>query len=94
VSLVGTADFDVKMVTLSTVLVSRADCVGGAVAPVWARLNDPATPFPGNPCDCHALHGDGIVDLSLKFDRVELEQALLLNDFSHGDSVELVVVRS
>jgi len=91
VSLVGTADFDVKMVTLSTVLVSRADCVGGAVAPVWARLNDPATPFPGNPCDCHALHGDGIVDLSLKFDRVELEQALLLNDFSHGDSVELVV---
>ncbi len=91
VSLAGTDEFDVATVDVSTLLISRADCVGGAIPPVRMRFEDAATPFEGVLCDCHSVGGDGILDLSLKFDRVDLRGALLLDAFAPGDSVELVV---
>lgn len=91
VSLVGTPGFDVTTVDLSTLLISRADCVGGAVAPIRSNFEDAATPLAGALCDCHELTGDGILDLSLKFDRRDLDTELELGAFSPGDSVELVL---
>ena len=66
------ADY-VTQVDVSTVRLSRADGVGGEVAPhegppgPHSVFDDVATPFDGQPCDCHELTGDGIVDLSMKF---------------------------
>jgi len=50
-----------------------------------------ATPFDGEPCDCHELGGDGIADLAMKFDTPELVAALELEDLPGGASVELVL---
>ena len=53
---------------------------------------DVATPFEGKePCDCHDLEGDGILDLSMKFITDEMVEALQLDDLPAGDLVQLVV---
>ena len=97
VALVGTVEFDPTEVDLSTLQLSRADGVGGSVAPnegppgPHSVLEDVATPFDGELCDCHELEGDGILDLSMKFRTVDVVDALLLNDLPAGDLVELVV---
>jgi hypothetical protein len=54
-------------------------------------IEDVATPFPGEACDCHELEGDGIADLSLKFETVDLVAALGLDLLPGGDMPELVV---
>ena len=98
VTLVGTDRFDVMEVDLSTILLSRADGVGGSVAPnegppgPHSVFEDVATPFEGELCDCHELAGDGILDLAMKFRTDDVVAALLLNDLlPAGDLVELVV---
>jgi hypothetical protein len=97
VALVGFAGFDVTDVDLSTVVISRADGVGGSAAPnegppgphsVYA---DVATPFGGELCDCHEQEGDGITDLSMKFRTDDVVSALQLDALSPGDFVELCV---
>ena len=97
VALVGTGSFDPMDVDLSTVELSRADGVGGSVAPNEGPLGphsvfeEVATPFDGELCDCHELEGDGVTDLSMKFRTDDVVAALLLNDLPAGDLVELVV---
>ena len=97
VALVGTAGFDVSTVDLASVRLSRADGVGGSVAPhegppgPHSVLEDVATPFEGDPCDCHELGGDGILDLSMKFKVETLVAALELESLSKVASVELIV---
>ena len=92
VMIVGTADFDVGDIDVSSVLISRADGVGGAVAPFRSSADDDeATPFDGELCDCHELEGDGILDLGLKFVSNDVVAALQLNGLPNGDLVELVV---
>lgn len=97
VGLLGRADFDITTVVLATVRLSRADCVGGTVAPhegppgPHSVLADVGTPFAGEPCDCHELEGDGFIDWSLKFKTDEIVPALELDDLLPGDLVELVV---
>ena len=97
VALVGTVEVDPNEVDLSTLQLSRADGVGGSVAPnegppgPHSVLEDVATPFEGKLCDCHELEGDGILDLSMKFRTDDVVAALLLNDLPAGDLVELVV---
>jgi hypothetical protein len=53
-----------------------------------------ATPFEGEPCDCHDLGGDGIVDLAMKFKTSDLVAALLLSELPAGATVELIVTGS
>ena len=95
VALIGTEDFDVTEIDVSSVLLSRADGLAGEVAPhegppgPHSVFADVATPFDGEPCDCHELEGDGIVDLSMKFRTDDVVAALEL-DALEGD-VELVV---
>ncbi|MCZ6446432.1 MAG: integrin alpha, partial [Planctomycetota bacterium] len=97
VALVGTESFDVMGVDLSTVELSRADGVGGSVAPnegppgPHSVFEDVATPFDGELCDCHELGADGATDLSMKFRTDDVVAALLLNDLPAGELVELVV---
>ena len=54
-------------------------------------IDDVATPFTGNLCDCHDLGGDGIDDLLLKFSTPELVEALELESLRGGASVALTV---
>ncbi|MHC4319301.1 MAG: proprotein convertase P-domain-containing protein, partial [Planctomycetota bacterium] len=100
VALVGTGDFDVSTVDTSTLLLSRADGVGGFVAPLAGppgpgiTIGDTATPSDGEPCDCHELAGDGIADLNLKFHRATMTDVLELGDLAGNSVVELVLTGS
>ena len=97
VALLGSGDFDVSQVDLSTVRLERAVGIGGSVAPTQGPpgpspvIEDVATPFDGEPCDCHDLGGDGTLDLSIKFELAEAVQQLELSLLSGGDVVELVL---
>ena len=97
VALVGDSGFDVSLVDIGSLQISRADCVGGSVGPnegppgPRTRIRDDATPFVGMPCDCHNASGDGIDDVSMKFNSDEMRTALELDQVSHGMPLELVV---
>jgi hypothetical protein len=99
VALVGTEDFDVMDVDISSLQLWRADGVGG-VAPhegppgPHTEYGDTATPFDGEGCDCHELEGDGIMDLNMKFKTDDVVAGLELNDLPAGALVELVVTGS
>jgi hypothetical protein len=93
VALVGTDEFDVTQVDVGWLELSRADGVDGSVAPLANRLHieDVATPFDGEPCDCHELDGDGVDDLSMKFDTKDVVAELQLSDLPGGTTLEFVV---
>jgi hypothetical protein len=97
VAVVGTDDFDVMLIEVSSVLLWRADGVGGPVAPnegppgPHSTFGDVATPFDGEACACHELSGDGIVDLVLKFRTDAVVEGLLLDDLNYGEQVELII---
>lgn len=96
-ALLGTKRFDVTLIDISTLLLSRTDGVGGTVAPLngppgpGIRQADVATPFSGELCDCHELESDGIVDLVMKFDSAELVEVLELNRLPGGSDTALNV---
>jgi hypothetical protein len=90
--LVGTDDIDVTEVDLDSLLLTRADGEGGAVAPLpgFAVIDDVATPFPPEDlCDCHQLGPDGVTDLKLKFHRTTLTDVLQLGGLPGNTLVEL-----
>ncbi len=97
VAIVGTAEFDVTRIDVDTLVLARADGVGGSVTPLMGppgpgiHVEDVATPFEGEPCECHELGGDGIDDLSMKFDTEVVVSELELSDLPGGAMVELVV---
>lgn len=91
VAVLGTMDYDVADIDVSTVVIARADGVGGAVEAHKAVYEDVGTPFDGEPCDCHDLGADGIMDLLLKFRVPDVVAGLDLNGMNHGSVVELVV---
>ena len=72
--------------------------MGGSVPPQPEQqgpppiiLEDIGTIFDGEPCDCHELEGDGIVDLQLKFRNDQLVPELDLLTFLQGTLVPLEV---
>jgi hypothetical protein len=97
INVLGTADFDVTQIDLSTVVLSRADGVGGSVAPnegppgPHSVYSDTGTPFDGEACDCHHAGADGIMDLRMKFRTDEMVAALELDSLPEGTDLELVV---
>jgi hypothetical protein len=94
VALVGTMDFDVDTVDLATVRIAR---MGGGVAPnegppgPHSVIEDVATPFEGETCDCDDLGGDMIPDLMMFFQSELLTPALGLGQAPGGSMVELTV---
>ena len=76
---------------LYTILLSRADGVGGAVLPERVRVKDRATPFDGDLCGCHEFQKDGIPDLRMRFFAVEMTFEMELDLLAEGESLELMV---
>jgi hypothetical protein len=97
VALVGTDELNAADVDLSTLELSRADGVGGFVDAFSGRpgpkrnLEDVATPFGGEACDCHGASGDGVLDVQMKFDTAELRSALELGSVPKRTLLELCV---
>lgn len=95
VAIIGTDDLDVTEIDVSSVVLSRADGLGGEVGPnegppgPHSVFEDVATPFDGEPCDCHHATTDGVLDLSMKFRTDDVVAALGL-DVLQGQ-VEVVV---
>lgn len=74
VAVLGTEDFDVHRIDPASITLA-------GVAPLRGSMEDVATPYPLNlqECDihdCHALGGDGHIDLTLKFDTQAVAQAI------------------
>ena len=97
IALLGTEDFDIMEVDVASIMISRADGVGGGVAPLegppgpHSEFEDVGTPFDGDLCDCHELEGDGITDLSMKFSTQAMVEAMELGKLAPGEAVELIV---
>ena len=90
VAILGTADFDVTTIDVTTITLSHNGS-NGSVSPIRYALEDVATPF--DPVDdecCHDLDGDGFMDLTLKFDTQELIGALDLNECA-GETISLTI---
>lgn len=96
VAILGTTGFDVSMIDVATIMLSRADGIGETVAPLQGppgpgiHMEDVGTPFCGEACDCHEMECDGICDLTMKFSTPEVVQMLELADVEPG-TLELVV---
>jgi hypothetical protein len=97
IALAGSATFDATAVDVSSVRLARADGIGGQAAPndgppgPHSTFDDAATPFDGDPCNCHELAGDGTVDLIMHFRSDDVTSALELDGLPSGSMVELVV---
>lgn len=97
VALVGADDFDVGLVDVATLRLTRADGVGESVAPnegpqgPHTQISDVSEPSTGEPCACKKLESDGIPDLVAKFKTDALVSAMRLDEFSPGALVELVL---
>ncbi len=90
VALVGSKGFDANDVDITTLLLSRADGEGGEVAPgPQTEIEDVATPFGGELCDCHELEGDGIDDVSMHFVKSDVVEVLELDKVPDGTLLEL-----
>jgi hypothetical protein len=79
VAVLGSEDFDVSTIDPASIRLSR-EGVEGEIPPLRWSYKDIGTPFEGELCDCHALNGDGYIDLSLKFDIQELITTLELGE--------------
>jgi hypothetical protein len=96
-AIVGTAGFDVRRVDLNSLVLTRADGVGGSVSPLRRRrgpaptIRDVATPFHSDLCDCRRLRRDGIEDLLFEFRTREVADALQLHGIPRKTSVTLTV---
>lgn len=100
VAILGTSDFDVFDIDLSTVTLSRGDGVGGEVYPLDGPPGpepyyyDVGTPFNGTftvDCyDCTEEGPDGYTDLTLKFD-IQLLLDAIDGDLQDGDCLALQV---
>jgi hypothetical protein len=97
VALVGSDELDVTRVDVTTLRLARGDGAGGSVAPnegprgPHTVVGDVATPFAGESCGCHALAGDGTLDLESKFESEEVVAELELDALAPGALVELVL---
>jgi hypothetical protein len=90
-ALLGTDDFDITQVRMSSLLLSRADGEGGSLVPKNTKFKDEGTPFEGDLCDCHADGRDQKPDVRMKFKTDAMVEAFLLNDEPSGSSIELIV---
>ena len=86
VAILGTEDFDVTQIDVSSATISRAYGRSGSVGPnegppgPHSVFADVGTPFEGDECDCHEAEGDGIVDLSMKFKTEDVADLLPVDD--------------
>ncbi|MHC5110036.1 MAG: Calx-beta domain-containing protein [Planctomycetota bacterium] len=94
VALLGSGEFDVSMVDLSSLRLARADGVGGHVKPkrqsrLLARLRDVGSPARSEGCECQKGERDRIDDVNLKFNARLLTQRLELREVPDDSYVEV-----
>lgn len=95
-AILGTAGFDVTTIVPSSLRLYVLHCQGGgSVAPISTMFNyeDVSAPYTGGAeCGCTTDGPDGFLDLTFKFERRELVNALGLNSFQAFSDVKLVLV--
>jgi hypothetical protein len=97
IALLGTGTFDVTRIDLSSLMLTRADGVGGSVMPTTRgrgrriTIDDLTAPFGGDLCGCQKLPRDGIDDLVLPFSMRELAEVLELGTGRTRDPVTLTL---
>jgi streptogramin lyase len=89
VAVLGTEDFDVTAIDPDTIQLTREGYEVGVFPLRWS-YEDVATPFEGEPCECHELNDDGYLDLSLKFDTQEVKDTLELKA-EVGNTIPLLI---
>jgi hypothetical protein len=82
VAILGSEDLDVTTIDLESIFLE-------GVPPIRSSVEDVATPFDGELCDCTTEGADGYDDLTLKFDRQEIVEAL--GEVSDGDSIKMTI---
>jgi hypothetical protein len=90
-SLLGN-DFDVTQVELSSLTLKRGSAfMDGSVSvlPMETSFVDKGTPFIGDPCGCNTLGSDGILDLSVAFNKFDVVSAFALEQEPNGAVIEL-----
>ncbi len=97
IAVVGTDNFDVTRIDTDSLVLERADGVGGNVTPLsrwWGSLvfvRDVATPFDGDLCDCHRRRRDGTDDLVMWFSTRDIVEELELRRVGHKTPVMLTI---
>ena len=93
VAVLGTEDFDVTTIDPCSIRLSGNEADPElAGPPIRSDYEDVATPFEGDLCDCNDLDGDGYMDLTLKFDKKYLVEALGLRSSSlAGETIPLTL---
>jgi hypothetical protein len=95
VAVLGTEELDVMTIDPVSIQLTRETEEGmiePGVYPIRWSYEDVATPFDpveDGPC-CHDLNGDGIMDLTLKFDTQELVTTLKLDEVT-GETILLIL---
>ena len=91
VALTGGPGFDVNQVDRLSLVLVRNDGVGGAVVPIVGRMRvqDTATPFDGELCDCHGYGADGFNDLNMKFVKQQVVTTFLLAGEANKAEIQL-----
>ena len=95
--IMGNTDFDVHDVDLSTVVISRADGIGGSVHTnegppgPHSQYYDKGTPGAIGMCECPNANPDGILDLDMKFKSSEIDQAMQLSSLPGGALVQMKI---
>lgn len=79
VAILGSEELNVTDIDPSSVGMGRAGVDGIAVPIIRWSIEDVASPFSGEPCACHDLQGDGILDMVLKFEAQSLAGTLELD---------------
>jgi hypothetical protein len=96
VALAGDGAFDFGTINLSSIRLSRADGVGGSLAPLngpkgpHTVLHDATSPRSGSGCACEKQAHDGIPDLQMFFSTRDVASTLLAGAAA-GQQVELVI---
>jgi hypothetical protein len=98
VAILGSADFDVTQLNVSSLQLARADGVGTPVDPnegppgPHSEFEDVGTPFIGDVCECDETVPDTIMDLTMKFRTQTVVRDLQLNPLAAGEEVELMII--
>jgi hypothetical protein len=87
----GTTDFDITQIDPESIRITRPGVTDEQVKPIRWSYEDVATPFEGEPCDCHCLKGDGNMDLSMKAYKREIVDALIEEDDAEQTIVLTVI---
>jgi hypothetical protein len=84
VAILGTENFDVMDIDLMMLRLTYENSPGEVMPLRWS-YEDVGTPFMGDPCECHEMGGDGLTDLTLKFETQEVVTELGLATMPDGE---------